>query len=446
MVSVSFAPFQVRLQLVFFSLFTLTLNACDGDARIFTESVESADLDLISMQVEPPTSAISPLYINSNEQLQLSIRGMNSNAQAVTVPVGNRRWTSSDSTVLTVSDSGLVTGRVDGAADVSVQIADLVSSTLTINVSDAKAQAITEIVRLPSDDSQDAELPENGSILNACVGGTFAASALYTDDTTRRLGDVAWDIDALAKEAGAILTSRDSLDEGTVEVIGRAAGDIALEAVLPATFAADDMELSLVRTLTVSNTLESVTISEQSTGESGTITIEQGDPSNLVASGQFSMDGETRFITAGALWTVTEGSSIISLGTAAGDNPGQVRGLATGTATVRASCGEGDARMDDIIVVVVNSSGALSFEQGSSLVLSLSTGGRVQLELSTGTTYDIDRRITEGANWSSSDDSVLTVSNAVGSKGEVEAVSVGTATVTATSGDLTETISIRVDR
>jgi len=124
-----------------------------------------------------------------------------------------------------------------------------------------------------------------------------------------------------------------------------------------------------------------------------------------------------------------------------GNRPGEVRGRATGTATVTASCG---SFSPSSIITVTNSTGALSFNFRDTLRIELSDGVDTRLQVSTGTFYNDDNNISDSADWSSSDTAVLTVTNGDDNNAEITPRSVGQATVTAAFGSVEKSITVNV--
>jgi len=312
----------------------------------------------------------------------------------------------------------------------------MTSEALEIEVSDALPTRISAIIRMGNAFVEQAEQDETdaGAKLDACVGGNFAALAEFTSSdggstSVRRLPDVVWSIAEADIAAGALLLDRDQVAEGTSEVIGRNVGELVLTAVLPADTDEGTERLERTRMLNtgMDNPLTDIRLERD------------GQPVTDLSTGTFTNGPQT--ITAGVEWTVIAGTNAVSLGTA-GDNPGVVRALRPGTATVQASCGDVGVGAAQAVVTVTSDS--LSFSADSPLMLPLQS--TFQLSLSTGTVFDADSDVTEDAIWQSDDEGILIVENGSGSKGLITPRAVGSATVTAMFGNLTESIRITITR
>ena len=128
-----------------------------------------------------------------------------------------------------------------------------------------------------------------------------------------------------------------------------------------------------------------------------------------------------------------------------GENPGLVTGLAMGQARITALCGNNSASTN---VTVEDSSGSLSFNRNGSLTLDL-VDDRIfdELRVSTGDDFSTNRDVTNEADWSSSDVSVVTVDSddSGNDRGTLTLISEGTATITAEFNDVEIEIEVTVE-
>lgn len=405
------------------------LSACDGDARPLTEAVEANDFDIASIEIQPPPGALLPLFVSPDEPIQFSILGRTFSGGSVVLSSEDRRWTSTNESVATINDNGVLVGRSNGSASINVRVAGAVAAAFDIFVSDAALQSIERIDGNNGDDTLSSCLPENFTAIGNFGGNEF-----------RVIDDVVWTLDANSQMAGAEIFNNSSTPVGAISLVGRQAtggnvGDLVLTATLPADAETGQSQLSLSRSLEVSNTLTSLVIAPEA------ITVEVGNSERLVASATFSDRPDTVFVTNGAEWVVTLSPGVASVGDVS-TSPGVVTGLSTGVASVSAICG---TVSDSIDVTVEDSSGSLSFNNNGSLILNLQDGEFDDLRVSTGDEFDASRDVTDEAEWSSSDTSVVTVDTVGNDRGTLTLLTEGTSNISAEFDGTIITISVTVD-
>ncbi len=164
--------------------------------------------------------------------------------------------------------------------------------------------------------------------------------------------------------------------------------------------------------------------------------IALGTTQQFKATGVFS-DNTTRDMTASVTWSLSnEAVASISNDVV---SKGLARSLSTGTTKVTAASG--------------SVSGSTSLTVTAATLVSIevtpknpaSAAGASQQFKATGTFTDNSTQdVTSLVTWSSSDPSIATISNDTASKGSAHALSAGTTTVTATSGDIFGSTSFRV--
>lgn len=404
------------------SIAAVSLAACDGDVRPFLEQVEADDLDLQSLTIVPPSNALSPLFVSPGQGLTLTITGTNSSGDAISVSPYNRRWSSSDSRVLSVTDDGYVVALANGTSAVSVQVGD-VSATepLSITVSDAELLGIDSLTG--SNDTATAESSE----LDPCIAVTYSAVGDYGGSDKRALQNIAWSIDdaAIANQAELFRTS--TTPAGSIRLVGRQpfnaddVGAITLSArVLTEEGATDERFDAFERTLTVSDSMTDLAV------QPSTVSLLTGQtfPLNAVATYSTTNNGVA---TAGVQWSVLNGTGSVSVGTVA-SQPGVLTGRAVGEdVTVRATCGAFSA---DTLVTVVNS-GDLLFNRTSDIILELDDGEFTELKVFIGDVSVAANERTNEATWASSDESVATVDTDGNVRGYITPVGVGETEITA---------------
>jgi hypothetical protein len=245
----------------------------------------------------------------------------------------------------------------------------------------------------------------------------LTATAVYDDAST-------WDVTSTAtwaSEAPAVASVSDA--HGTK---GRVRGESVGQAVVTATFGGE----------TGSATVDvgpAVLVSVRVEPLDAEIPVGAAQP--LEAWAVLS-DGSELDVTASAEWSAAPGG-VVSL--VAGPGPNQATGLAPGTASVTASY----QGVSGSATVRVRAATLLSLEVTPAAPATV-VGGTVQLT-ATGT-YDSGQvvDVTSLATWSSTDGLVASVSNAAGEEGKVTGVAVGSATITASLGGVSDAVAVQV--
>ena len=93
--------------------------------------------DISSLRLTPTTSS---LYPSKTEQLALT--AYDDAGRAMTVPIDNAKWSTTNATVLSVDDAGLVTGKVRGNAVVTAKIGSK-AATASVNVLSEPVTSVT---------------------------------------------------------------------------------------------------------------------------------------------------------------------------------------------------------------------------------------------------------------------------------------------------------------
>ena len=134
------------LKTVVCSIALMLLVACDsdGDDQLLSNLVSIADDNLTGLNIQGTTAVLS---IGQTTTLDLSAR----TDAGTTVGVSDADWTSSDTSIATVSNSGVVTaGGVDGDVTITASFGILSTSTV-ISVSSAPLNSIDILVGNSSD-------------------------------------------------------------------------------------------------------------------------------------------------------------------------------------------------------------------------------------------------------------------------------------------------------
>ncbi|MDW8283104.1 MAG: Ig-like domain-containing protein [Myxococcales bacterium] len=360
-----------------------TLAGRSGSTRL-----RVTDAILVSIAVTPT----SPLVARGTT-VQFVATGTYSDGS--TQDLTNAVTWSSSTAAATISNAagshGLATATARGMTTISATLAGKTGST-SLAVSDATLSAI-EVT--PSDPTL-----AKGTTVQLVATGT------YSDGTVQDISSlVSW----TSSDATVAAVSNASGSRGLVSAL--AAGNAMLTARL-----GDKIGTTA---LTVTNaTLVSLTVTPPMPVRS------KGTQQPFVAIGTFS-DKSTQDLTDQVTWASSD-AAVATISNAA-DTKGLATGVAKGTAMISATLG-GLTATTRLTVT----DAALVHIEISPANATMAKGTTQQL-VATGTYSDATSQdITSLVTWQSSDGMVATVSNAVGSKGVVSAVSKGMTTLTAT--------------
>lgn len=365
---------NLRLQVIILAaLFFIT--ACDGDSRPFSEAVEVRTLNLQSIQVRGPANALSEIYLNVNQELQLGIIGIPGSGNSITLPANDRAWSVSDPSVASISAGGLLRAKADGVVDVSVSIGGLDSAGFEITVADSTLTEINPIIGMTT--------------LERCIPQTYSATGIFADGTVRALDNINW-----------------SVSDATNAELFDTSGSLTR---LNATAAMDQLTLivavpdgpTLEQPLIVADSLQSIAISPLP------IRLDIDVPQNVSALGSYivnSDEGTTRLanITDNVDWTVVTGRDNLRVSNERGTK-GLLTGLKasdSGNTNLTASCGE----MRERVTVVIDSSDSstatmLAFRIGNQSI----SGNQVTIELDANS-QAIPIRVSTGSEYSQDND------------------------------------------
>lgn len=312
-------------------------------------------------------------------------------------PATGATWTTSDASVVTVSGSANGSATVQGVA--------AGTATLTAKTSDFTATVSVTVSASTATLSSIEVTPANAE-LAAGTTGQLTATGIFSDNSTRNITtQVTWNSSnepVLTVSASGLVTA---LTPGTATVTATLAGKTA----------------TLLVTVTGA-ALESIALTPTLPS------IAAGLTQKFTATGTFA-DGSTQDLSTQVTWSSS------AVGVATVDDEGLARGLAAGTALITATL-DGISGGTTLTVTAATLS-RIDLEPSP---LSLAKGLRQQLtargHFSDGTTQVVTTQV----SWSSDTPTVLNVSAA----GEVNAIDVGMATVTATLGSISKTLTVTV--
>ncbi|MDX2010250.1 MAG: Ig-like domain-containing protein [Myxococcaceae bacterium] len=294
---------------------------------------------------------------------------------------------------------GIVTGVSAGQATVQVSF-DGVSATVPIEVTDATIRQLTLSPRSPT--------------LPLGTGQRLQATASLSDG---RSLDVTEQVQWTSSAPSVVFVSMLAGERGTLTA--RAVGATEVQARLRGVEAATPVTVT-------GATLERIEASP------GQLTLAKGTQATVTATAIYS-DGTRTDATARATWT----SSAASVATVSAQ--GVVRGLELGTSIVRA---ELDGKSVAVPLTVTAAELTALDVAPSPLTLAAGTLSAFTAvgRFSDGTMQDL----TEQVLWTAQDAAVVQVSNTLGQRGEVQALSAGQTEVVAALGARTTRVSVTV--
>ncbi|HTR63122.1 MAG TPA: Ig-like domain-containing protein [Candidatus Binataceae bacterium] len=368
-----------------------SLKGVEGSTGV---TVTAATLTAIQVSPANPTVA-------QGLSVQLTATGVYSDGSTLNL-TSAVSWASAATDVAEVSNSigsqGLMTGVSPGTSTISASLNGISGSTnATIT-----GVVLTSITITPID-------PEiaSGTNIQLTATGTFSDGS--SSDLT---GTVAW-------------TSSDSAVASVVAglVSGKSAGTV--------TITASQAGITDTTTVTISAvTLNSIVVTPAAP------TIASGTTVQMTAIGQFS-DGSTQNLTREVAWTSSV-PAVATISNASGLQ-GLVTGISPGATNVTATL-SGVAGFTQVTVTAATLTSIGVFPES----LTLPSGTSSQLTaigtFSDGTTLNLTSSVT----WSSTNPAAVTVSNSIGSQGQVTGVASGTSNVSATLGAVSGSASVTV--
>jgi uncharacterized protein YjdB len=316
-------------------------------------------------------------------------------------------WTSSDGNIAGVSNApgsqGLVLGVSPGPASIGATSGSVSGST-TVTVTPATLTRIDVTPPSPA--------------IAAGTTQVFIATGVYSDNSTQDLTTVVtWE----SSDTGVATVSNADGSRGLATGVAQGS----------ATISAAYTSVTGTTTLTVSAAvLTRIDLTPS------LASIAKGTKQPFVATGVYS-DNSTQTLTTTATWNSSDGT-IASVSNAAGSE-GEATGVGTGTVTITATSGAitGQATLTvsaaTLVSVDLTPTNPSIAKGTTALFIAIGT-------YTDGTTQDL----TTAATWSSSDDLVATVSNAVGEQGLATAINPGTATISAAVGGKIGTTNLTV--
>lgn len=359
------------------------LTACGGGgvSNSTTDTGKHAVVTLQSIQV---SSSTSPLAAGLPGQFTATGSYSDGSTQDLTKSAA---WSSSNSSVATVSGNGLAQAMSQGSCVITATQGST-SGKLSLTVAPPLLTSITVGTANPA--------------IAAGLTGQFTATGNYSDNSSKNLGNsVTW---SSSKPAIAIISN---------------SGVVTAKSQGSAIISATSGSVSGTATLTVgSPTLVSITVSSVSSS------VGAGLTDQFTAAGIYS-DGSSQNLTSGVAWSVSN-SAVATI-----SNSGLATGKSQGSVSVTATSGtvSNSANLSvTISLVSIAVTPALP---------KIAPGTSLQFQaigtFSDGSTQDVTRTV----NWLSSFPATATISNSIPTNGLAMALTPGKSTaITASSGSI----------
>ncbi|HKO49007.1 MAG TPA: Ig-like domain-containing protein, partial [Polyangiaceae bacterium] len=308
---------------------------------------------------------------------------------------GDAVWASSAPEVATV-EGGSVKGLVVGTADITVTDSG-VTGTLTVTVTDATLVTLSIT-------------PPNPTLAKG-LEKQLTATGVFTDDSTQNLtNQVTW---SSASKNVATVSSKGLLTAASV-------GSAKITAALGSTSATTQVTVSSAVVISIALTPPAPSIPKGMTQE-------------LMATATLS-DGTTTDVTSQAAWL----SSDETLATVDASS-GVVTAVAVGTASISATV-DGVAGTTDVTITSANLVAIGVTPATPSVAKGLQKQFTATGTYTDATTLDLTTQVT----WASSDETIATVGNAVGSEGLASTTGVGGSSISATLDGVTGSTTLTV--
>ena len=362
------------------------LAACGGGSQSTSTNPNPV---LQSVQVTGPSANVT---VGQTQQMKAMGAYNSGSSQDLT---NSATWASSDSTVATVSSSGMLTANAAGNCSITAKVGAVTGS---FNISVAPSLISISVT------------PASVSIAPGTTQ-QFIATGTYSDNSTQNLtGSATW----VSSNTAVATVSSISPTRGLAQAVAAGA----------ATITATSGTVSGTATLTVSSA-SATSITVTPAGASLPLGLTQ----QYIAVGTFS-DGTSQDVTGVANWSASPASiaSITTSGLATGKNVGGTTISATfETASGSTSLTVNAANLNSISIQPANGSIAQETKLQMAAIGTFNDGGT--------------RDITHQVSWSSSDTTIATIG---ASNGLLFGATAGLVNITATLGSVTNSTPLTV--
>lgn len=363
-----------------------TVTVVEGQTTQATAELNPAVI-LAAIQVAPGPTVLAA----QGTTTQFTATGILSDLTTTTVGVA---WSSSNPTVATINPNGLATALAAGTTVIQAQSGPVTgSATLTVTPTGVKSLQVTP----------------NPVELSPGLTQQLTATAVFEDNTNQNVtGQVTW----TSSSAGV----------ASVNAAGVVTGGTPGNATVTATLG----NATATTSVRVKPQLRSITLSPAN------VSLPVGLTQTVRATGVFS-DNTTEDITESVTWTSANPA------TATVTNTGLVTAVQAGTTSVTATSGNLSA-VAPVTVLPLRLTGLSVAPSSASL-----PKGAVQAFNATGTfNNNTTRDVTEEVTWTTTNTSVLAISNANGTRGQATAVNAGSSVVEATLDGISGSATVNV--
>ncbi|NNM60336.1 MAG: hypothetical protein HKM04_11055 [Legionellales bacterium] len=344
----------------------------------------SVNSTLTAITVSPPAASIA-----TNSMLQYTATGYFSDGTTSDI-TSSVTWVSSDTSKATINASGMATAVSAGATTITASLNGITSTPVTLTIQPITLLSI-QIVPISTSIAIAATQP-------------YTATGFYSNGTSSNItNSVNWN-------------SSDST-KATISSTGVATGVLAGTTNITAT-------MGLITSNTASLTVNPATLVSIAITPSGTVSLPSGGSQQFTAIGTYS-DSSTADITNTVAWSSS------NTATATISASGLAQALSTGSTTISASY---LAITSNLVTLNVTSAILLSITVSSAPVGGIPAGTTFQF-LATGHYSDLSTAdITNSVTWASNSPGILSIVASGMNAGLATGVTVGSTTITATSG------------
>ncbi len=342
---------------------------------------------LVSLSIAPGNASVAK---GTTQQFTATGTFSDSSLEDLTSQVS---WSPSDSTLATISDTGVATGVGVGTLQVTASYQGQFAPAVALSVTAATLSSISIS-------------PTSASITKGTTQ-QFAATGTYSDGSTQDISSaVTWSSSSPSVSTINGLGLGTSVGVGLTSILAAYQGQVAPAAMLSVT----------------APMLESISVTPTSS------TIHEGGTQQLSATGTFS-DGSTQDLTSSVTWSSS------NTGAATVSTSGLASGVGQGSTTVQAQSGSVSGSSNLTVTGAIVVSIAVT-PTSASIALGTTQNYHAIGIFSDGTTQDLSSQVT----WSSSAVSIASISNT----GLASGAGTGAATLEASYGSLTSTASLSV--
>ncbi len=313
-------------------------------------------------------------------------------------------WTSSDTTVASVSNASASHGLAKGVSPGSV----------TITAASGTVSGSTNLTVTPAVLVSIALIPANPSIANG-TQQLFAATGTYTDTSTH---DVTAAVTWSSSDATVATISNASGSNGLATSVGQ--GSVTITATLGTILGSTGLTVTPAALVSIAVIPANPSIAN-------------GTSQQFAATGTYT-DNSTQPLTNSVSWSSSD-TTVASISNASGS-----RGLAS-------SAGQGTAAITATLGTISGSTG-LTVTAATLVSIAITplspsiSDGTTQQFTATGTyTDNSTQNLTASVTWTSSDTTIASISNAAGSSGLATAAGVGTTSIGAALGTVTSPVA-----